>query len=45
MILWPEHAQKTTFLKKEEEEEEIEEEEGHLQMTKLILWTLQAIKC
>lgn len=34
MILWPEHAQKTTFLKKEEE---IEEEEGHLQMTKLIL--------
>lgn len=36
MILWPEHAQKTTFLKKEEEEE-IEEEEGHLQMTKLIL--------
>lgn len=36
MILWPEHAQKTTFLK-EEEEEEIEEEEGHLQMTKLIL--------
>lgn len=37
MILWPEHAQKTTFLKKEEEEEEIEEEEGHLQMTKLIL--------
>lgn len=42
MILWPEHAQKTTFLKKEEE---IEEEEGHLQMTKLILWTLQAIKC
>lgn len=44
MILWPEHAQKTTFLKKEEEEE-IEEEEGHLQMTKLILWTLKAIKC
>lgn len=37
MILWPEHAQKTTFLKKEEEEEIQEEEEGHLQMTKLIL--------
>lgn len=31
MILWSEHAQKTTFLKEEEEEE------GHLQMTKLIL--------
>lgn len=30
MILWSEHAQKTTFLKEEEEE-------GHLQMTKLIL--------